>query len=348
MKKVNAHYANLERQNATAIKPLRPKTFKAYPFIIAIMAVLQMSGVLYSRYWVDCFHLQLPLGTLICTPLILYIFQIVAECYGWQYARQIVWCNFAVNGLFTFITFFTRMVPISSFTHIELREAYVHLMGTVWVSALMSMVSIFVADYFATVFMAHSRFYFKGGLLIVRLLTIQVVTEMILLSTGFIIMPYNGYSLSETLHTMWQLFVARSVIGLCLSPLAMISIWFIQNRIEQVVSFDSKKSWNIFRWSIEDKDSVQFDARQWGNLSAKDKLRLDIPALTVEYYANLDANSLNEIKDKDSYAGKIATMLEGHYESAARAKKQSKMNQDEAKPFFHEGYDKRTDLNHKD
>ena len=82
-----------KKNSRVLIQPLKPKTFKAYPLIITVMAVFQLLGILYARYWVDCFHLHLPLGTLICTPIVLYIFQIVAECYGWQYGRQIVWCS---------------------------------------------------------------------------------------------------------------------------------------------------------------------------------------------------------------------------------------------------------------
>jgi uncharacterized PurR-regulated membrane protein YhhQ (DUF165 family) len=342
MKQLNEHYKQLDKQYASSIKPLKPKTFKAYPFIIAIMAVLQLSGILYSRYWVHVVTFDLPLGTLICTPIILYIFQIVAECYGWQYARQIVWCNFIVNGLFTLITFFAQKIPISSFTHINLQQAYVNLINTVWITSLMSMIGIFIADYFATVFMSNSRIYFKGNFLVVRLIIVQIVTETILVSTGFIIMPYNGYSMAEAFQSIWQLFIARNIVGLCLSPIAILGIWFIQNRIEKVVSFDSKKNWNIFKCNIEDKDSVQFDSEQWRKLSAQEKLKLDIPAMTVEYYANLDANNIasGALKDKDSYGAKIASMLEGNYKSAAKAKQMqdSIYNKSETEPFFHEGY----------
>ena len=78
MKKLNEHYENFEKQNAAAIKPLKPKTFRAYPFIIAIMAVLQLSSIIYSRYFIDfLFGFKITLGPLMLTPLILYIFQIV-------------------------------------------------------------------------------------------------------------------------------------------------------------------------------------------------------------------------------------------------------------------------------
>lgn len=321
------------------ITPLKPKAFKAYPFIVAVMAVLQLSSIIYSRYFIDfLFGFKITLGPLIFTPTILYIFQIVSECYGWQYARQIVWCNVCVNLLFTVITGSVRYIPLSLFTHADLRESYIHLLNTMWVTGLISTVAIFVADYFSTVFMSQSKSYFKGRGLLLRLLIVHCGTELILLSTALIQMPYNGYTMAEAYRSMYQMFIARSISATCLAPFVMFVIWMIQNRIERVVSFDSRRSWNIFKFGIEDKETVQFDAKQWNNLSVKDKLKLDIPALTVEYYANLDADTLAGGKDKDSYASKVASMLEGHYESAAKAKMRAKMQQDSSTPFFHEGY----------
>ncbi len=75
------------------ITPLETKQFKAYPFLIAVMAVMQMLCILYGRHITDIFGVGVALGNIVFTPMLLYLFQIVAECYGWQYGRQIVWCS---------------------------------------------------------------------------------------------------------------------------------------------------------------------------------------------------------------------------------------------------------------
>jgi uncharacterized PurR-regulated membrane protein YhhQ (DUF165 family) len=343
MKKIHEHYHTLDKQYSNSIKPLKLKTFKAYPFIIAIMAVLQLSSIIYSRYFTDfLFGFKITLGPLIFTPMILFIFQIVSECYGWQYARQIVWCDFIINTFFALITFLIKLIPISLFTHENLRQSYINLMDTMWVSAAVIAIAVFFADYCATILMSQSRYYFKGRWLFLRLIIVHCVTELILLSVALIQMPYNGYTIEEAFRSMYQMFIARAISVSCLAPFVMFIIWFIQNRIEKVVSFDAKKNWNIFKWSIEDRDTLQFDSKQWSKLSAQEKLKLDIPAMTVEYYANLDADHIasGSLKDKDSYAAKVANMLDGNYESAARAKQmqQNMYNKNDNKPFFHEGY----------
>lgn len=61
------------RHMRSIIKPIELKTFKAYPFIIAMMAVLQVLCTIYARYFIDFLGFQVPLGTLVVTPVIIYI-----------------------------------------------------------------------------------------------------------------------------------------------------------------------------------------------------------------------------------------------------------------------------------
>ena len=86
-----------EQMQKDRIRPIVPRNFNAYPFVIAVMSAIQMLCILYGRHFISVFGFNVALGNLVFTPILLYIFQIVAECYGWQYARQIVWCNFFVN-----------------------------------------------------------------------------------------------------------------------------------------------------------------------------------------------------------------------------------------------------------
>lgn len=282
---INTQEKEYKKGMQSIIKPIELKTFKAYPFIIAVMAVLQVLCTIYARYFIDFIGFQVPLGTLIVTPIILYIFQLVAECYGWQYARQIVWCNFAVNIIFTIATFGSRYVPISSFTHTNLRNSYVMLLHTMWVSSLMLCITIFIADYVATVLMARIKLLTKSRFLLFRLIIIHCITESILVSGGFVTMPYNGYSFNDTVHLIYGVFISRTLISLLLLPISGLVIWYIQEKIEQVVAFDTgRDSWNIFHWNINDKNTVQFDATEWSKLSAEKKKRVDISKIALDYY----------------------------------------------------------------
>jgi hypothetical protein len=90
---INKQDEQHKKNMQSIIKPVELKTFKAYPFVITVMVVLQMMSIIYGRKFVSVFGMDVFISSLIFVPLILYVFQVVAECYGWQYCRQIVWCS---------------------------------------------------------------------------------------------------------------------------------------------------------------------------------------------------------------------------------------------------------------
>ena len=178
----NSYKQNKQIQDEFLSKSLKTlETFRAYPIVIAIMAALQMLCILYGRHFVDIvFGWHVALGNLFFTPLVIYIFQIVAECYGWQYARQMVWCNFTFNGLVTIFTFVMSYVPYSDFTHTNLRLSYQNFVDTIWLSCLINLIVIFFSDYFSTVAMSKSKIFARGRFLLLRVLIIHGISESIL------------------------------------------------------------------------------------------------------------------------------------------------------------------------
>jgi uncharacterized PurR-regulated membrane protein YhhQ (DUF165 family) len=245
------------------IEPTQPKWFVSYPFIIAIMAVLQVCTTLYGRRYVEFFGFQAGQGLLILLPMVIYLFQIVAECYGWQYARQVVWCNFVVNMLLVAITFSFKFVPISSFTHANLKLGYTELIDTMWIPALTNWFTIFFSDFVSSALMCWSRFYWNGKFMAIRMVILHCVGEIVLLSGAFIVLPYYGYSTAETWHIIYTSFIARTILCIILLPVARFVIWFIQHNIEGVVVFDYKADFNPFKFGINPTDSVQFNADGW-------------------------------------------------------------------------------------
>ena len=276
-----------EQMQKDRIHPTVPKNFNAYPFIIAVMSCLQILCAIYARYFIGYGGFDVPVGTLIFTPIILYIFQIVAECYGWQYARQIVWCNFFVNGIFTCCVFIMKFVPLSLFTHEDLRYSYQHLIDTMWVSSLMLWITIFIADYASTLLMCFIRIKTKGSFTLIRILSIHFLSEMILVSSGLVTMPYNGYTWNETFTFMWHMFIARSIVSITILPFAYFIIWLIQNLVEKVVTFEyGANNWNIFHWNVQDKSTIQFDTKEWNALSQKDRKKLNFNKIALDFYTD--------------------------------------------------------------
>lgn len=245
------------------VTPVEPRNFISYPYMIAIMSVLQVISTVYNRKFVLFLGFDISISSLLFLPIVIYIFQIVGECYGWQYSRQIVWCNFMANGLTTVITFLTKFVSYSAFNHLAMKNSYVTLVDTLWVSSATGWIVIFLSDYLSAALMCWSRFQWQGRFAVIRTMIVNTLAELILLSGSLIVLPFNGYSFPQTIHIMYNIFCARTIMCIILLPFVRCTIWYIQHHIENVVVFDYKKDFSPFKFAVNLHDAIQFDTKEW-------------------------------------------------------------------------------------
>lgn len=292
--------ADKNRRLGKKLNPSLPKIFWSYPFMVAIMACLQVLCTIYGLRITYFFGFSIGIGRLVLLPIILYIFQVVSECYGWQYTRQIVWCNFVVNGITTFVCLIFSYVPFASVNHTDIIFSFQHLIDKMWVPSLTNWICVFLADYAASALMCESRFQFNGRFTMSRMIIIHCISEIILLSSNFISAPSYGYSMHEIYFFVWNGFIARTIMSLMLLPFARIVVWFIQHKIEGVVVFDYKRDFNPFKFKVDPNLSVQFSATGWDKI---DSSKVDISKIAYDFYNdeffdNLPGNPIKGYKSK--------------------------------------------------
>ncbi len=262
----------------------QPKQFIGYPIILVLMAVLQVLTVVFGSRGFLFFGFDVNAGWLILMPINFYLFQIVAECYGWQYARQIVWLNFIVNLAMLLIIWSFRYLPFSGDTHQNVQNSYFILFKDRWISSIVMLLIMFVTDYMSSALMCWSKFHWKGKLLIVRILILHCLAELIMNIGLFIVESAYGYSFQESFSDAFDSFYARSIIMICLLPIASIVIWWIQNRLEGVIVFDLNIRFAPFKFKINPDESVQFAADGWHKLEAR---KVDPKDLAAHYNKEL-------------------------------------------------------------
>jgi uncharacterized PurR-regulated membrane protein YhhQ (DUF165 family) len=245
------------------VLPTTPQLFVSYPYMIAIMAVLQVMTVIYGARVFIFFGLEVSAGWLILMPIMLYIFQIVSECYGWQYSRQIIWCNFIVNLMVLVITFSFKFIPIASLVNQNTRLSYLSFIDNRWVAALTMLIGVFISDFVASALMCWSRFQLNGRFILIRMLVLHCMSEIIILSGSFIVSPYNGFSSIDTWMLVKDAFIGRCLIMIILLPVARYVIWYIQHRVEGVVVFDYKNNFSPFKFGLNLHDALQFKSSEW-------------------------------------------------------------------------------------
>jgi hypothetical protein len=284
-----------KKYGRSAINPTQPRWFVSYPYMIAIMAVLQVMTVIYGVKWFDFFGFTVSAGWLLLLPIMMYIFQIVSECYGWQYSRQLIWCNFLVNGISTLIVFIFKFIPFAAATHKDISLAYIVLMDNKWVACVTMWIGVFISDFVTSSLMCWSRFQWGGRFVFIRMIVLHLLSEAILLSGGFIVLPFRGYTMQETWHLSYDSLIARTIICIILLPVARYIIWYIQHRVEGVVVFDYKKNFNPFKFGIDPNDSVQFNANGWDKIEVG---KIDVKKLAQAYTDEFFEDQEKQIKER--------------------------------------------------
>lgn len=277
------------------IDPMKPKVFNGYPFIIAIMAVLQVMTVIYDDKNFLFFGLNGSTGWLLLMPIMQYLFQIVAEVYGWQYARQIMWCNFIVNLLITLIIFTFRYIPFSELNHDDIKTAFIVLMDNDKLVSMPSMIfGMLISDTVVSGLMAWSKFHWNGRYVTIRIIFLHILSEIIILSAGFLAGLWAGFSVQENLTLTKDSFYARSIIMLALLPVARYVIYWLQNKVEGVIVFDYKPGFAPFKFKVNPEDSVQFSATGWQTI---DSSKVNVRKIAYDFYDDNLEQTYQKIKD---------------------------------------------------
>jgi len=264
----------------------KPKQFIGYPVIVAIMTFMQILTVIFGNKQILLFNtFSVSLGWIWFMPLIFFSFQIVSECYGWQYARQIIWINFLINAMLAVIMYiFNHIPPHPELNKSDIENAYYIFLQYQTIPAVTMLISMFVADYISSALMCWSKFHWRGKYLIFRIIVLHCVGELVIGSGWLIIGPFYGYTFQQCISDSLDSFYARSIIMICLLPIASIVIWWIQNRLEGVIVFDLNIRFAPFKFRINPDESVQFAADGWHKLEAR---KVDPKDLAAHYNKEL-------------------------------------------------------------
>ena len=270
-----------------------PKPFVGYPVIVALMAVLQVLTVVFGSRGFIFFGFDITAGWLILMPVMFYLFQIVAECYGWQYARQIMWINFIVNSTMLLILLSFKYLPFNGITHAETQHSYAVLFNDRWVSATTMLCSMFIADYITSALMSWSKFHWKGKHIFIRIAILHCIAEIVINSGGFIVESLHGYTWPIIWQDALDSFCARTIVMIALLPVASFIISWIQNSLEGVTVFDLNIRFSPFKFKINPEESVIFSTKDWNKIADKN---ID-PTILANHY---DRESMEKILQKSS------------------------------------------------
>lgn len=265
------------------------KPFASYPTMVALMAVLQTLTVLFGHKMFLFFGFHISAGWIFLMPILIYIFQIVAECYGWQFARQMVWINFLVNLILVIIFSLFSLIPMSNFDHYDIEHAYQVVLLYQTPATITMLSSMFLSDLVVSILMCWSKFYTNGKYLFMRIAFLHCIAELLMLSGGFVTGTIAGFSLLQIWNFSLDSFLMRSIIMLILLPIIKLIIWLIKYKIEKMVSFDLQHQFNPFKFNIDYTKFVQYNLSGYNTSKLKNIELKEI----IKDYNDINQNKTN-------------------------------------------------------
>lgn len=280
------------------IYPANAQYFGSYTIIVAMLSCLQVFVVLYGGHFFDIWGISVSTGWFFLLPIVQYMFQIVTEVYGWEYARQLVLANFICNGLATLIYFAFHLITFSlkygnHEPFIVAANLYNVGLSIKYMSALSLWIGMFISDYIICLLMSWSKFYMNGRYLLLRIAILHIISEILLQVGGIITDALRGMSMTDNIQLLIDSMVGRTVMMLLLLPVATWVIRFLQYKVEHIIVYDFKRNLSIFRLKIDPLNYFYVKAGTESNNDILDKR--DSKELITLYRKEFDENYKDSI-----------------------------------------------------
>lgn len=258
------------------IYPASARYFPSYTIMVAIVSCLQIFTVLYGDHNFKFLGMSVSTGWFFLLPIVQYIFQIVTEVYGWEYAKQLVLCNFIVNGLASIIYYAFHLIPVFSQDYGDAAKWQVSLydvgLSVMYMRALSMWLGIFFADYITCLLMSWSKFEMGGKHMIMRVFVLHIISEILLQAPALIVDPLYGITLSSSFHLIIESMVGRFIIMLALLPVASWVINFLQYKVEKVVVCDVERDLSPFKFKITQFQSFYINSDEINKAESANKM----------------------------------------------------------------------------
>lgn len=147
--------------------------------ILLLMAMLYMAAFIFCDVLVKRmigWNNWYTSGAIIGFPMTFTIADIVAEVYGYQIARNMIWFGFAGDFLFDMMSTFTIHMPYPDYWH--LAPSFNIVLGGLPMLFLISFLTSPVSDFFNIYILAKTKISFKGRFFIVRSVIASALGEL--------------------------------------------------------------------------------------------------------------------------------------------------------------------------
>lgn len=203
---------------------------------------------------IQIFSLDTDAGTLIF-PLTFLMSDLITEIYGYQHARQAIWCGFLFNVIFILYGQLIISLPSPEYAVIN-NGKFDEMLSMNFRIIIASMSSYLCSEPLNSLVMAKLKIQYKGQMLAVRFIISTLIASGID-SIIFGVIAFAGIMDSKNLitliATMWLLKIIIELIGLPIS----LYLTHKLKKLERIDIYDQKTNFSLFclQISYTEKDN---------------------------------------------------------------------------------------------
>ena len=176
----------------------KPHTFKLYTLLSVLFIVIQLECILFVTKQISVFNIDLTISG-ITYPFDLLILGIITNCYGYQYARQLLWLNNLIIIQFISYSFLVNNVHPSHIMESQqsnLVLSYSILVPLYIKSAISGMLGENIANFVFIWLVNNSKIVQKGKNLGWRIIRYSILANLIMLCISYT-MIFKKYTVAH-------------------------------------------------------------------------------------------------------------------------------------------------------
>ncbi len=222
------------------------RDFKYLELLSMLYITMLLSSVVTTMYLVSIFGFTFNMGAAII-PFMYFLGDVIAEVYGYRYARNLIWYALLCDVVFIVLVVFTVHLPSPPAWHHQ--KEFQTVLGGLY-RLIISGIIVFPLSEFLNIYvLSKSRLLLKGAYFWIRSFSSSVISELTLALIGSLIIFYHVLPVQEIFFIALSSFAIKVVF----SFMAIFPATILQNllkRTENISVNNQESDFNPFKLQL--------------------------------------------------------------------------------------------------
>jgi uncharacterized integral membrane protein (TIGR00697 family) len=203
------------------------KNFDYLIFIAMIYVAIDLSSMVFAYKIIEIGTVIAAASSLIF-PLTYSIMDVIAEVYGYQIAKKIIWYGFMCNFIFTMLAFFVSHIP--SANHLQ-TIAYIDVFGALPRIFIAQMTGVLIGAFINIHLITKWKAITNGRYFWLRSIGSSTIGEAIMLVISVLIAFSGILSFATLFHLITYTYLYKVIFAIIAAPFVSVIAVILKNKI---------------------------------------------------------------------------------------------------------------------